>query len=278
MPEAKGEGRSSRRPGFRPWLAATGSRRGSQDTRCLSSSWRNQVPHHYPIDNNIQPLATTPATRPQTIPLHHGGQRPQVLPGCSSTWPRTPDGCWKARPGPHGPGCPTHGAACKRCSSLARAESRQPAVLTVMTLLVAVLPSATEGFRAQVSCTSSTGSQFLYLQALPGGGQPSGICCTLEFPGKFKEAPLPPWGASEGQGCRGTVAVASTVSRMEKGRVEKGTGEDPQWNGLQTLFSPLCQATSPEAQYPTGHHDHFLLSTAIRPRTELCSRWPRAPG
>lgn len=163
MQEVKGGGRSSQRPGFRPCLAATGSRRGSQDTGCSSSSWQNQAPHRYPIDSNIQALATTSATRPQTTPLQHGGQRPQVLLGCSSTWPGTPDGCWKARPGPHGPVCPTHGAACKRCSSLARMESRQPAVLTVMTLLVAVLPSATEGFHAQVSGTSSTVSQFLYL-------------------------------------------------------------------------------------------------------------------
>lgn len=47
---------------------------------------------------------------PRPSPCTMAGKRPQVLLSCSSTWPGMPDGCWKARPRPHGPGCPT------RCS------------------------------------------------------------------------------------------------------------------------------------------------------------------
>lgn len=68
--------------------------------------------------------------------------------------------------------------------------------------------------------------------------------------------------------------MASTVSRMEKSRVEKGTGEGPWWEWSPDPLLTLL----PRAQHPTGHHDPFLLSAAIRPRIEPCSRWPQAPG
>ena len=68
--------------------------------------------------------------------------------------------------------------------------------------------------------------------------------------------------------------MASTVSRMEKSRVEKRTGEGPRWEWSPDPLLTLL----PRAQHPTGHHDPFLLSVAIRPRIEPCSHWPRAPG
>lgn len=105
--------------------------------------------HPHPGKTRRPTVTQQTVTYSPWLPLQPPGPRPSPctmagrgLRCCSAVQAPGPEcqtGAGRRGPGPMGPAARL-GAACKCCCSLARAESRQPAVLTVMTLLVAVLP------------------------------------------------------------------------------------------------------------------------------------------